>query len=174
MENVRQPITFILNGSSITVNVERSWTLLYLLREQLGLTGTKFGCGTGDCGACKVLVDGTARNSCTFPALKANGCTITTIEGIQEQGRLSILQQSFIEAGAIQCGFCTPGMIITGTALLRMNPHPTEQQIREAYVNNLCRCTGYVNIVKAVKMAAERMQVIENDHKKLQEAINVR
>ncbi len=150
-------VSFKINGLPVTLTVERAWTLLHLIREVLGLTGTKYGCGTGDCGACKVLIDGKPVNSCTVPANKAEGCEITTVEGLQNEGGLSILQRAFVDAGAIQCGFCTPGMIITGTALLASNPKPTERAIREAYSNNLCRCTGYVKIVEAVQMAAARM-----------------
>jgi carbon-monoxide dehydrogenase small subunit len=131
--------------------------LLYALRDVLGLTGTKYGCGTGDCGACKVLIDGKPCNACTTPVFKVEGKAVVTIEGLLENGSLSPLQRAFNDAGAIQCGFCTPGMIITGTALLAVNPSPSEQEIREAYSNNLCRCTGYVNIVAAVQMAAAGM-----------------
>jgi len=140
------------------LQVRRKWTLLYLLREVLGLTGTKYGCGTNDCGACKVLVDGKAVNSCVIPAKNLDGKSVVTIEGLQENGQLNILQQAFVDAGAIQCGFCTPGMIISATALLRENPDPSEEEIRKALDGNLCRCTGYVNIVKAVILAAERMK----------------
>ena len=172
MDDNSQTISCTINGNKKTLQVQRSWTLLYMLREALGLTGTKYGCGTGDCGACKVLLNGEPRNSCTLPAIKADSCTIVTIEGIQEEGRLSILQQAFVDSGAIQCGFCTPGMIITGTALLRDNPNPTESEIREAYANNLCRCTGYVKIVEAVQLASKRILAIKKDRKVLQEAIN--
>lgn len=160
MDGQELSVAFTINGAATTLKVERSWTLLYVLREVLGLTGTKYGCGTNDCGACKVLIDGKPRNSCTIPAKNADGCRIVTIEGLQEKGRLSILQRSFVDAGAIQCGFCTPGMIVTATALLAGNPSPTEQEIRDAFANNLCRCTGYVNIVKAVALAARRMAEI--------------
>jgi aerobic carbon-monoxide dehydrogenase small subunit len=172
MEDTAKTISFTINGMEKTVQVQRSWTLLYLIREILGLTGTKYGCGTGDCGACKILLNGEPKNSCTLPALKADTCTIITIEGIQENGRLSILQQAFVDAGAIQCGFCTPGMIITGTALLRDNADPTELEIRDAYANNLCRCTGYVKIVEAVQLASKRILAIKKDREVLLEAIN--
>jgi len=146
----------------MSLQVRRKWTLLYLVREVLGLTGTKYGCGTNDCGACKVLVDGKAVNSCVIPAKNLDGKCVVTIEGLQENGQLNILQQAFVDAGAIQCGFCTPGMIISATALLRENPDPSEEEIRKALDGNLCRCTGYVNIVKAVALAAERMK--EQNH----------
>lgn len=174
MEPTAQTISFLINGTKKTIQVERSWTFLYVLREILGLTGTKYGCGTGDCGACKILLNGEPKNSCTLPAFKADTCTIVTIEGIQEEGRLSILQQAFVDAGAIQCGFCTPGMIITGTALLRDNPNPSELEIRRAFSNNLCRCTGYVKIVEAVKLAARRILAMKKEQEVLKEAINVK
>ena len=160
MDGQEQSVAFTINGVATILKVERSWTLLYVIREVLGLTGTKYGCGTNDCGACKVLIDGKPRNSCTIPAKNVEGAAIVTIEGLQDQGRLSILQRSFVDAGAIQCGFCTPGMIVSATALLAMNPSPTEQEIREAFSNNLCRCTGYVKIVEAVQLAARRMAEI--------------
>lgn len=151
-------VNVTINGTPMRLQVRRKWTLLYLLREVLGLTGTKYGCGTNDCGACKVLVDGKAVNSCVIPAKNLDGKSVVTIEGLQENGQLNILQQAFVDAGAIQCGFCTPGMIISATALLRENPDPSEEEIRKALDGNLCRCTGYVNIVKAVILAAERMK----------------
>src|SRR5271169_4751546 len=116
-----------INGLPITLRVQRAWTLLHVIREVLGLTGTKYGCGTGDCGACKVLIDGKPRNSCSILANAVESREIVTIEGLQEKGMLSILQRSFVDAGAIQCGFCTPGMIVTGTALLVSNPKPNEK-----------------------------------------------
>jgi carbon-monoxide dehydrogenase small subunit len=150
-------VSFIINGTEKSLTVQRKWTLLYVLREVLGLTGTKYGCGTNDCGACKVLVDGKAVNSCVLPAKNLDGKNITTIEGLQEDGRLNVLQQAFVDAGAIQCGFCTPGMVISATALLALNRDPSEVEIREALSGNLCRCSGYVNIVKAIRLAADRM-----------------
>jgi carbon-monoxide dehydrogenase small subunit len=156
-------VNFTVNGAPTSLRVRRAWTLLYVIRDVLGLTGTKYGCGAGDCGACKVLVDGKPRNSCVLPAYNVEACEITTIEGLQKSGELSILQRSFVEAGAIQCGFCSPGMIITGTALLATNPEPTEGEIREAFSNNLCRCTGYVKTVEAIQMAAARMAPLTGD-----------
>ena len=162
MEEQVQMVNFTVNGVPASVRAERGWTLLHVLREVLGLMGTKYGCGTNDCGACKVLVDGKPRNSCTIPIKNVDACSIVTIEGLQEGGKLNILQRSFVECGAIQCGFCTPGMIISATALLAANPAPTETEIREAFSNNLCRCTGYVKIVEAVKLAAVRMAEVRN------------
>lgn len=151
-------VHFTLNGEEVAVKVERRWTLLYLLREVLGLTGTKCGCGTNDCGACRVIMDGVAKNSCCIPARGLEGHRIETIEGLARGRSLSILQQAFIDAGAVQCGFCTPGMILSAKALLDQNPDPSDDQIREALSHNICRCTGYVKILEAVKLAARRMK----------------
>ena len=169
MEQTVSAIHFTINGTPHNLTVKRSWTVLYMLRDILGLTGTKYGCGTGDCGACKILLDGKPVNSCTMIAAKADGKHIITIEGLQEEGRLSIIQQAFVNAGAIQCGFCTPGMIITAKALLSENPEPTEEEIRKAFDNNLCRCTGYVKIVEAVMAAAEKMAQIASRQAFLEE-----
>ncbi|MFB3886476.1 MAG: (2Fe-2S)-binding protein [Thermodesulfobacteriota bacterium] len=147
-------INFVLNGETIRVEIEPHLTLLQLLRENLGLTGTKEGCGLGDCGACTVLLDGTAINSCIFPAMEVEGRSITTIEGVADmEGKLHPIQKAFLEEGAIQCGFCTPGMILSSKALLDENPNPTEEEIRKGIAGNLCRCTGYVRIVEAIKAA---------------------
>ena len=143
-----------VNHSLYTVAVEDHWTLLDVLRDKLGFTGAKKGCDRGECGACSVLIDGTVVQSCLVLAVQAQGKAIVTIEGLARDGRLDPLQIAFHEAGAIQCGFCTPGMIIAAKALLLRNPHPTEDEIKEAMSGNLCRCTGYVKIVEAVKMAA--------------------
>lgn len=143
-----------VNRSLYTVAVEDHWTLLDVLRDKLGFTGAKKGCDRGECGACSVLIDGTVVQSCLVLAVQAQGKAIVTIEGLARDGRLDPLQIAFHEAGAIQCGFCTPGMIIAAKALLLRNPHPTEDEIKEAMSGNLCRCTGYVKIVEAVKMAA--------------------
>jgi len=153
---MRVPLTFTLNGQETTVLVAPDWSLLRLLRDELELTGTKEGCGAGECGACTVLLDDLAVNSCLLPALEVEGRSITTIEGLSSpDGRLHPLQQSFIEHGAVQCGFCTPGMIMSAAALLRENPTPDEHQIRTAIAGNLCRCTGYAQIVEAVDQAAK-------------------
>jgi carbon-monoxide dehydrogenase small subunit len=127
------------------------------LREDLGLTGTKHGCGLGDCGACTVILDGKAVNSCLVLAIQANGSEVLTIEGLAEKGKLHPLQQAFVDKGAIQCGFCTPGMILSAKALLEEKPNPTELEIRTALSGNLCRCTGYQKIVEAIDDAAKVM-----------------
>ncbi len=147
-------ISLTVNGVPREVAVEPRRTLLEVLREDLGLTGTKLGCGIGDCGSCTVLVDGVPTFSCLMLAVQAEGCSVETVEGLAENGRLSRLQEAFVEKGAIQCGFCTPGMLMTSTALLRENPHPTEQEVRRAISGNLCRCTGYQKIVEAVLAAS--------------------
>ena len=134
--------------------VEPWQTLLDTLRYDLGLTGTKEGCGDGNCGSCTVLLDGQAVNSCLVLAIEADGHEITTIEGLCQGGKLHPLQQAFIDEGAVQCGFCTPGMILTAKALLDSNPHPTEVEVRLAITGNLCRCTGYDKIVRAILKAA--------------------
>jgi len=152
-------ISFILNGSQVRVAVEGHHRLIDVLRGPLGQTGTKEGCGEGECGACTVIIDGRAVNSCLYPALEAEGKTVTTIEGLQgPKNELSILQQAFVEEGAIQCGFCTPGMIMSAKALLDSNPKPSEEDIRDALQGNLCRCTGYVQIIEAVKKAAQQLK----------------
>ncbi|MCD6480390.1 (2Fe-2S)-binding protein [Candidatus Bathyarchaeota archaeon] len=150
-------IRFKLNGREIEAEVEPNTLLLNLLREHLHLTGAKYGCGIGECGACTVLLDGEPILSCLTLAVEVDGREITTIEGLARDGELHPLQRAFLEEGAVQCGFCTPGMILTAKALLDENPNPSEEEIREYLKGNLCRCTGYVNIVKAVKRAAEEM-----------------
>ena len=147
-----------INGQDVEVSVEKNYTLLYVLREMLDLTGAKCGCSTGDCGACKVMLDGEAVNSCLVQARNAVGRKIVTIEGIANGTKLHPVQQAFIECGAVQCGYCTPGMVISAVALLNHNPDPTEEEIKQALSNNLCRCTGYVKIIDAVKLAAKRMR----------------
>jgi carbon-monoxide dehydrogenase small subunit len=149
-------ITLNVNGDSYTVAVKAHHTLLDVLRDQLGLTGAKRGCENGECGACTVLFDGDPVNSCLVLAVEADGHTIETVEGLSEGGNLHPLQKAFIEHNAIQCGFCTPGMLMSSKALLKRNPHPTEQEVREALVGNLCRCTGYVRIIDAVLDVAEQ------------------
>lgn len=152
---MKQILNFILNGEPIQVEIEPHLTLLQLLREQLELTGTKEGCGVGECGACTVLLDGKSINSCIFPAVEAEGKSITTIEGIADgKGGLHPIQKAFIELGAIQCGFCTPGMVLSAKALLDEIPKPTEEEIRNGIAGNLCRCTGYLQIVQAIKAAS--------------------
>jgi len=151
---MKQLITFRVNGMDGEVFVEPWKSLAEVLREELGLTGTKIGCDTGNCGACTVLVDGKTVKSCLFLAPKANGKDIITIEGLRgENGQLHPLQHAFIEHFAIQCGYCTPGMIIAAKALLDENPNPTEDEVRKGLAGNLCRCTGYVKIIEAVLAA---------------------
>lgn len=147
-----------INGEVRQVQVEKNWTLLYVLREVLDLTGAKCGCNTGDCGACKVIIDGEAVNSCLVLAPKAVGKDIWTIEGLSNGPELHPIQQAFIDTGAVQCGYCTPGMVMSAKALLDKNLDPSEEEIRAAISNNLCRCTGYVKIVEAIRLAAERMR----------------
>ena len=149
-------ITVTVNGRREYLTVPSHMTLLQMLREKLALTGTKNGCAAGECGACTVLVDGEPVNSCMMLALEADGCEVTTVEGLVEDGQLSPLQQAFVDHNAVQCGFCTPGMLASAHALLKRNPHPSEQEIREALVGNLCRCTGYLRIVQAVQSAAQK------------------
>jgi len=154
---MKQTINFILNGDPIQVEIEPYLTLLQLLREKLELIGTKEGCGMGECGACTVLLDGKTINACIFPAMEVEGKSVTTIEGlIDAQGNLHPIQKAFIEYGAIQCGFCTPGMVLSAKALLDENPKPTEEEIRNGIAGNLCRCTGYLQIVQAIKAASKQ------------------
>ncbi len=149
-------ISVKVNGSSEMVTVPSNMTLLRMLRESLSLTGTKNGCAAGECGACTVLLNGEPVNSCMVLAVEADGQEITTIEGLAKDGQLDVVQQTIIEKGGVQCGFCTPGMLISARALLNRNPHPSEQDVVEALVGNLCRCTGYSRIIESVQAAAER------------------
>jgi carbon-monoxide dehydrogenase small subunit len=154
-----EQIELIVNGEHRRMEVPKNRTLLRVLREDLHLTGTKAGCETGDCGSCKVLVDGEPVNSCTLPAFRADGKEIITIEGVAgPEGELHPVQLAFIEAGAVQCGFCTPGMIISAIGLLSRNPDPSEKEIRSMLDGQICRCTGYVKIVDAIRLASGRMQ----------------
>lgn len=152
---MKKNVSIVVNGVSYERYIPSNMTLLKFLREELGLTGTKEGCGEGCCGACSVLLDGRVINSCCYLAVEANGKDVLTIEGLAKNGELHPLQKAFVEAGAIQCGFCTPGIIMSSLALLNENSNPTEEEIRKAISGNLCRCTGYVRIVEAVKMAAQ-------------------
>ena len=147
-------ITVTVNGAVERLEVPSNMTLLQMLRDRLALTGTKNGCEAGECGACTVLVDGEPFNSCMMLAVETDGREVVTVEGLAPEGRLSPLQEAFVEHNAVQCGFCTPGMLIAATALLRRNPNPTEEEIKEALVGNLCRCTGYVRIIDAIQAAA--------------------
>ncbi|HOB69620.1 MAG TPA: (2Fe-2S)-binding protein [Syntrophorhabdaceae bacterium] len=149
---MKYEISFLLNNDKVTVEVDPAWTLLYTLREVFGLTGTKEGCGYGECGACTVIIDGQAVNSCIFPILEVEGRHVTTIEGVaSKDGTMHPLQKAFVNEGAIQCGFCTPGMIMSAKALLDAKENPTEDEIKDAIEGNLCRCTGYVRIIDAIK-----------------------
>jgi carbon-monoxide dehydrogenase small subunit len=149
-------ISFTVNEKLETVNVYAMERLLDVLRHELGLTGTKEGCGEGECGSCSVLIDGMLVNSCLIPALQANGAKIVTIEGLATDGRLQILQQAFLDCGGAQCGICTPGMILASLHLLEKKPQPTLEEIREGLSGNLCRCTGYMQIFEAVGDAVRR------------------
>jgi len=154
---MKKIIRLTVNGEPVEAAVAQNQTLVQFLREDLGLTGTKHGCGLGDCGACTILLDGKAVNSCLVLAIQANGSEVLTIEGLAENGKLHPLQQAFVDKGAIQCGFCTPGMILSAKALLEEKPNPTELEIRTALSGNLCRCTGYQKIVEAIDDAAKVM-----------------
>lgn len=151
-------LSVTINGRAYEISAYPNETLLDLLRYRLGLTGTKKGCDTGHCGSCTVLLDGEAVNSCLVLAVEANGSSVTTIEGLGAGEKLHPLQEAFIASGAIQCGFCTPGMIIAAKYLLDEEPSPTEEDIRFALGGNLCRCTGYVNIIRAVAAAGKAMR----------------
>ena len=152
---MKKEIHFTLNGYAVAVEVESHKMLLNVLREQLQVTGTKEGCGQGECGACTVLVDGLSVDSCLYPAFEVEGKSVTTIEGLVGEGNeLHPIQKAFVENGGIQCGFCTPGMIMSAKALLDENPHPSEEEIRRGISGNLCRCTGYVQIVESIEKAA--------------------
>jgi carbon-monoxide dehydrogenase small subunit len=147
---MRVPLTLTVNGVPYPLEVEPSTTLLRAVREHVGLTGAKEGCDDSECGACMMLLDGRPVNACSYLALQAEGRDVTTVEGLAADGRLSPLQQAFLEHGGVQCGFCTPGMLISATALLARHPSPTEDEVRIGLSGNLCRCTGYDGIVKAV------------------------
>ncbi|WP_338823215.1 Nicotinate dehydrogenase small FeS subunit [Moorella humiferrea] len=153
---MKKTVRLKVNGEDYTVAVEPDKTLLWLLREELDLTGTKEGCGAGECGACTVIFNGKAVNSCLVLAVEADGAEVFTIEGEAKDGQLSDLQKAFIEHNALQCGFCTPGMIMAARALLNENPQPTEEEIKEAIEGNLCRCTGYLPIIEAIKDVAAK------------------
>jgi aerobic-type carbon monoxide dehydrogenase small subunit (CoxS/CutS family) len=151
--------TFVLkvNGAEHTVKAPGTRSLLTVLRDDLGLTGTKFGCGEGECGACTVLLDGRATRSCVLPISAAAGRSVITVEGLAAEEKLHPVQEAFLEAQAFQCGYCTPGMVMTTVDLLQHTPHPTKPQIREALAGNLCRCAAYTRILRAVQLAAEKM-----------------
>ena len=148
-------VTLTINGAERSTDVEPRLLLVDFIRSTLGLTGTHIGCDTTSCGVCTVLIDGTPIKSCTMFAVQANGRSITTVEGLKQNGDLSAMQAAFQQEHGLQCGLCTPAMMLVGTALLKDNPNPTEDEIRWAISGNLCRCTGYINIVKAIRAAAE-------------------
>ena len=154
----KHTVTIEINGSSFTREVDSRLLLVHFLREDLQMTGTHIGCDTTHCGACTVLMDGRSIKACTVYAVQANGKSLTTIEGLENGGKLHPLQEGFHEEHGLQCGFCTPGMIMRAVELLGKNPNPTEDEIRTGISGNLCRCTGYVNIIKAVKYASDKMQ----------------
>ncbi len=152
---MRYPLTVEVNGVSYAEEIEPHRSLLSVLRGELGLTGAKEGCDDSECGACMVLLDGRPVNSCSFLALQAAGRTVQTVEGLSKDGALHSLQIAFLEQGGVQCGFCTPGMLMSAKALLDQNPHPTEAEVKRHLGGNLCRCTGYAGIVRAVIRAAD-------------------
>jgi aerobic carbon-monoxide dehydrogenase small subunit len=151
-------IKLTVNGTAREAEVESRLLLVHLLRETFQMTGTHIGCDTTHCGACTVLLDGQPVKSCTVLAVQADGCALATVEGLEKDGKLHAVQEGFTEKHGLQCGFCTPGMLMTSCALLERNKSPSEEEIREAISGNLCRCTGYLNIVKAVQYAAEHMR----------------
>lgn len=153
-----QVLRCTINGELIEAEVDPELRLVDFLREKLFLTGTKIGCKKGECGACTIIMNGKAVNSCMVPVMRATGAEIQTIEGVEKNGKLHVIQEEFIEKGAIQCGFCTPGMIMSSKALLDSNPNPSREEVKEALGGNICRCTGYVKIEEAVMGAAERLR----------------
>ena len=154
---MKYPVTLTVNGIAYPVEIEPHRSLLSVLRTEIGLTGTKEGCDDSECGACMVLLDGQPLNSCSYLALQTSGRDVTTVEGLAKDGDLHPLQQAFLEEGGVQCGFCTPGMLISASALLRANPKPSEHEVRVALGGNLCRCTGYGKILSAVMRAAQEL-----------------
>jgi aerobic carbon-monoxide dehydrogenase small subunit len=151
----RKTITVTVNGESYERDVDARRLLIHFLRDDLDLTGSHIGCDTGNCGACSILVDGVLVKSCMMLAVQADGATVETVEGLAQDGELTGLQQAFSDHHGLQCGYCTPGMLMSATALLRSNPHPDDDEIRKGIQGNICRCTGYVNIVAAIRAAAE-------------------
>jgi carbon-monoxide dehydrogenase small subunit len=161
-------ITVTVNGEARTADVEPRLLLVHFLRETLGLTGTHWGCDTSNCGVCTVLVDGEPVKSCTTLAVMSDGQKVSTVEGLERDGQLDPVQQGFMECHGLQCGFCTPGMMLTARALLDRNPHPSESEIREAISGQLCRCTGYKNIVASIRWAADHATAPETAPKEVQ------
>lgn len=156
----RAPSRLVVNGVVHEIGLDRDRTLLYVLREELGLTGAKYGCGEGECGACSVLLDGVAVRACKTALGEAVGRSVTTVEGLATSGRLHPVQQAILDTGAFQCGFCIPGMVVSAAALLQRNPDPTEEAIRAGLDLNLCRCCGYVRLLEAVKLASGRRPAV--------------
>lgn len=156
-------IEIFLNGEKVSFVVSDKETLLDVIREKAGLTGCKRGCDSGECGACTVLLDGNAINSCSYLAVQADGSSVTTIEGLSKNGELHPIQQAFYDSGAVQCGYCIPGMVLSAKALLDKNSAPSDSEIRRSISGNLCRCTGYTKMAKAIKLAADRMGVKQNE-----------
>ncbi|MEM1414803.1 MAG: (2Fe-2S)-binding protein [Myxococcota bacterium] len=151
-------VTITVNGRKHTKSVEPRMLLVHFLREELGLTGTHIGCDSSHCGACTVLVDGTPLKSCTYLAVMANGRSVETVEGLKQGGKLHVIQEEFKEHHGLQCGYCTPGMMLVGKHLIEQNPNPTDDEVRFAISGNICRCTGYMNIVKSIQEAGKRLQ----------------
>jgi len=156
-------IHLTLNNAPLTIEVEEGETLLEMLRNRLELTGTKKGCEVGECGACTVLIDGVPTDSCLYLAALTDGKEVTTIEGISQNATLSVIQQEFIEKGSMQCGYCTPGMIMTSYALLKKNQHPTVDEIKKGLAGNMCRCGAYQQIIDAVQSAGEKLEAMEKE-----------
>ena len=156
MEQNTQPLTMTVNGKQVTVQIKSDELLVDVLRDRLDLIGTKIGCNEGECGACTVIMDDEAVLSCLIPAMRAQGRQITTIEGLSDGDILHPLQQAFVDYGAVQCGYCTPGFVMSAKALLDKNPHPSRDEIKEAIAGNLCRCTGYVKILEAIESVANQ------------------
>ena len=154
----RVTVSVTVNGAPHTAEVEARLLLVHFIRETLGLTGTHIGCDTSNCGACTVLMDGVPVKACTLLAAQADGCAISTVEGLEQNGQLHPLQEGFLQEHGLQCGFCTPGMLMTSSALLAQSPAPSEFEIRRAISGNLCRCTGYVNIVRAIRYGAAKLR----------------
>ena len=155
---IKKTVEFVVNGRKVSLEVRQDERLVDVLRNQLGLKGTKAGCREGECGTCSVILNGKVVPSCLVPVMKADGGTITTVEGLEEDGKLHPLQKAFIEKGAVQCGFCTPGMLLSAKNLLDQNPDPTAEEIRRAISGVFCRCTGYRKIVQAIQAAGETMK----------------
>lgn len=155
MDKSKKTIKVRVNGAEHTLTISPDRMLLDMLREDLGLTGTKRGCGNGECGACSVIMDGKLVNSCLVPAMKADGSEISTVEGLASEGDLHPIQEAFLERGAVQCGFCTPGMLLAAKSLFDQNPHPSLEEIKTAISGNLCRCTGYTKIIEAIESVSK-------------------